>query len=747
MKSPNKSFRDLISLETIKYDLPAGLVVFLVALPLCLGVALASEAPLFAGLIAGIVGGVVVSLLSGSSLAVTGPAAGLTVIVIASIETLGSYPAFLLAVVLSGIIQIILGFIRAGNIGNFFPSSVVKGMLAAIGIILILKQIPHAIGYDVNHEGDFSFFQWDHENTFTEIVKAFKRTELGAIIISFVSVGFMILWDNPVFKKFKIIPGALLAVTLAIIINLVYQKFYPNLALSDYHLVDIPVSKGVSDFLSIFSFPDFSAFSNTNIYFVAFTLAAVASLETLLSVSAIDKLDPYMRRTPANRELKAQGVGNIISGLIGGLPITAVIVRGAANVNAGAKSKMSAFFHGCFILIAVLVIPHIINLIPLSCLAAILILVGYKLTKVSLFKNMFVQGWEQFLPFIVTIVAIVFTDLLKGITLGMAVSAFFILKRNLNNPGFLHKEDLDQGQKIRIVLAEEVSFLNKAGIIERLDKIKNNADVIIDASNSRYIDNDVLQIIDEFVVMASRKNINVELLGFSKAFQVINRKTEEVDHMQQDYDMLFENNKKWVTQKLAEDQYYFEKLAEGQFPKYLFIGCSDSRITANEITGTDAGELFVHRNIANLVIHTDMNLMSVLQYSVEVLKVEHVIVCGHYGCGGVKAAVDGKDHGLIDKWLRNIKDVYRVHKKDLNKIEDDEARHKKLVELNVREQVYHLCMTSIIQNSWAKGERPLVHGWVYDIHEGLIIDLNIDVHKEFSDYNIYKLGASPFHKA
>jgi carbonic anhydrase len=746
MKSSKLNSRELFSLDTLKYDLPAGLVVFLVALPLCLGVALASEAPLFAGLIAGIVGGVVVSLLSGSNLAVTGPAAGLTVIVVASIDQLGSYSAFLLAVVLSGIIQIILGWIKAGNIANFFPSSVVKGMLAAIGIILILKQIPHAIGYDVNHEGDFSFFQWDHENTFTEIVKAFKRSEKGALIISLVSALFLILWDMPRFKKIKIIPGALIAVSLSILINILFHNYYPNLALTDYHLVDIPVSKDISNFMDFFSFPDFNSLQNLDVYFVAFTLAAVASLETLLSVSAVDKLDPQMRRTPANRELKAQGVGNIISGLIGGLPITAVIVRGAANVNAGARSKMSSFFHGCFILVAVLVIPHVINLIPLSCLAAILIYVGYKLTKVSLFKNMFVQGWEQFLPFIVTIVAIVFTDLLKGIALGMAISAFFILKRNLNNPGFLHKEDLDQGQKIRIVLAEEVSFLNKAGIIERLDKIKNNADVIIDATNSRYIDNDILQIIEEFVIQSTRKNINVELLGFSKAYQVINRKAVEVNHMQQDYNMLFVNNKSWVKEKLAEDENYFKKLAEGQYPKYLFIGCSDSRITANEITGTDAGELFVHRNIANLVVHTDMNLMSVLQYSVEVLKVEHVIVCGHYGCGGVKAAVDGKDHGLIDKWLRNIKDVYRLHKKDLNKIDDDDERHNRLVELNVREQVYHMCMTSIIQKAWSQGERPHVHGWVYDIHEGLIIDLNINVHEEFPDYNIYKLGASPFNK-
>jgi carbonic anhydrase len=744
MKISKASFN--IFLDNIKYDLPAGLVVFLVALPLCLGVALASEAPLFSGLIAGIVGGIVVSMLSGSNLAVTGPAAGLTVIVTSSIDKLGNYQTFLLAVVISGILQIIFGYVKAGNIANFFPSSVVKGMLAAIGIILIFKQIPHALGYDVNHEGDFSFFQWDHENTFTEIVKAFKKTELGAIIISSTSILFLILWNRPIFKKVNVIPAALVVVYLGICLNILFHNIFPNLELSYYHLVDIPVSKGFNDFIDVFSFPDFNSLSNINVYFVALTIALVASLETLLSVSAIDKLDPQMRRTPANRELKAQGVGNMISGLIGGLPVTAVIVRGAANVNAGAKSKMSAFFHGCFILIAVLVMPKIMNMIPFSCLAAILILVGYKLTKISLFRNLYNQGWEQFLPFIVTIVAIFFTDLLKGIAVGMAVSAFFILKRNLNNSGFLHKEDLDQGQKIRIVLAEEVSFLNKASIIERLDKIKDKADVVIDASNSRYIDNDILQIIEEFTILSKRKQINVELVGFSKAYQVVNRKIIDDSHLQQDYEMLFANNKKWVKEKLVEDVDYFKKLAEGQFPKYLFIGCSDSRITVNEITGTDAGELFVHRNIANLVIHTDMNLMSVLQYSVEVLKVEHVIVCGHYGCGGVKAAVDGRDHGLIDKWLRNIKDVYRIYKKDLNKIEDDDERHNKLVELNVREQVYHLCMTSIIQKAWDKGDRPHVHGWVYDIHEGLIIDLNVDVHKEFPAYDIYKLGQSPFNK-
>ncbi len=386
-----------LTFKYLKYDLPAGLVVFLVAVPLCLGIALASGAPLFSGIIAGIVGGIVVAFASGSALSVSGPAAGLTVIVLNAISTLRNYELFLLAVVLAGFIQIILGYVKAGIIGYYFPSNVIKGMLAAIGIILILKQIPHAIGYDVDNEGDFDFIQADGENTFSEIVNSLNHIHPGALIIAGISLLILILWERPFLKKisfFKIVPGALIAVLSGIVINEIFKTSSPELFLDGDKLVRLPVASSVPDFISQFTLPDFSGLSNHKVYIVAFTIAIIASLESLLSVEAVDKLDPYKRNTPANRELKAQGLGNMISGLIGGLPITAVIVRSSANINAGAKTKLSAIIHGMLLLFSVIALAPFLNKIPLSCLAALLLTVGYKLAKISLFKSMYKMGWD-----------------------------------------------------------------------------------------------------------------------------------------------------------------------------------------------------------------------------------------------------------------------------------------------------------------------------------------------------------------
>jgi carbonic anhydrase len=364
-------------------------------------------------------------------------------------------------------------------------------------------------------------------------------------------------------------------------------------------------------------------------------------------------------------------------------------------------------------------------------------MVGYKLTKVSVIKEQYKKGWEHFFPFVVTVVSVLFTDILIGIGIGTSVALFFILRRNVLNPYIYNKQDSNYGVKVKIDLSEEVSFLNKASILYKLSLIPKNAHVVIDGSKSRFIDDDILEIIEDFKINASSKNIKIELVDVDDKYELI--ENEELDKViQQDYDKLFTNNVDWVKEKLAEDPVYFEKLARGQAPKYLFIGCSDSRITANEITGTDAGEMFIHRNIANLVVDTDLNLMAVLQYSIEVLKVHHVIVCGHYGCGGVKAAVDGRYHGLIDKWLRNIQKVYRLYRNELDNIMDEEKKHRKLVELVVTEQVYNLAMTTIYQKAIKKGENIQLHGWVYDISKGHIKDLDINIKKDFKDYEIFK---------
>lgn len=501
--------------SNLKQDLPASIVVFLVALPLCLGIALASGAPLFSGIIAGIVGGTIVALLSGSPLGVSGPAAGLAIIVLNAIQDLGAYETFLLAVVLGGAIQLGLGFARAGVIGYYFPNSVIRGMLSGIGIIIFLKQIPHAFGYDDDPEGDFAFSQVDGHNTLSEIAYTFDSITPGALIIAVLSLAILIIWETPFMKKMtisRIIQGPLLVVLMGVGLNMAFAG-NEALRLDPIHLVTIPVAGSFSSFLGQFTAPDFSQIFNMQVWTIAATLAIVASLETLLCVEATDKLDPHKRVTPTNRELKAQGVGNIISGLIGGLPVTQVIVRSSANIQSGGQSKASAFFHGLLLLISAISIPHLLNLIPLASLAAILLVVGYKLAKPQMIIAIYKQGAGQFIPFAITVLGIVFTDLLTGIGMGLVVAIMHILYKNYLTPYHFDAEDYKTGEPIKIQLAEHVSFLNKGGILHTLAQIPSGTHVIIDASRTKSIHPDVLEIIDDFEeTVAVEKDIKVELI-------------------------------------------------------------------------------------------------------------------------------------------------------------------------------------------------------------------------------------------
>ena len=505
--------------KEFKSDLPASIVVFFVAVPLCLGIALASGAPLFSGIIAGIVGGIIVGIASGSSLGVSGPAAGLAVIVLTSIPTLGSWPAFLLAVVIAGIIQLILGFAKAGFIAYFFPSSVIKGMLTGIGLLIILKQIPHALGWDKDAVGDDAFFQADGQNTFSEIIKALDFFTPGAVLIAVISLAILILWDSVLTKKhkiFQLIQGPIVVVILGIAMNYLFKAGTLDFSLAEDQVVRLPVANNLSEFLSQFTFPDFSAITNFEVWKIAIVLAIVASLETLLSVEATDKMDPNKRVTPTNRELKAQGLGNIFSGLIGGLPVTQVIVRSSANISFGAKTKMSAILHGMFLLISAITIASVLNMIPLASLAAVLLMVGYKLAKPKLFKQMYKLGWEQFIPFIATVIGILATDLLKGITIGILFGIFYTLRHSYRNSHYM-KETVttEEGHEVHhLVLAEEVSFFNKASVIKELDEIPANSKVIIDCSKSKAIAHDVLELIKDYEIYAKTKNITVEKIKF-----------------------------------------------------------------------------------------------------------------------------------------------------------------------------------------------------------------------------------------
>jgi MFS superfamily sulfate permease-like transporter len=491
-------------------DLPAAVVVFLVALPLCLGVALGSNAPLFSGIIAGIVGGIIIGLLSGSSLSVSGPAAGLTAIVAVAIGKMPVYEAFVLSVVIAGMLQVLLGFLRAGILGDYVPNSVIRGMLAAIGIILILKQLPHLVGYDANFSGDEAFLQIDRENTFSELLWSVNYLSPGAIFIGLISVAILWLWDRKFFKSkkiFRYIPGPLVVVAAAILVSEGLQRSDSRFVLAPDHLVHLPVADSFRSFTGLFTFPAWEFLGNYQVWLTGLTIALVASLETLLSIEAIDKLDPYNRSTPTNRELKAQGVGNLVSGLLGGLPITSVIVRSSANLNAGARTRLSTILHGSLLLLSALFIPRLLNAIPLSALAAILIMTGYKLAKPTLFREFHAKGWDQFVPFVVTILAILFTDLLIGILVGIGVALFFLVRSNFRSAVMVVHDD----NKYLMRLRKDVSFLNKPIVKKKLESVPEGSFVLIDITRSDFIDKDVIDVINEFMHHAHLKNITVEI--------------------------------------------------------------------------------------------------------------------------------------------------------------------------------------------------------------------------------------------
>lgn len=520
--------------KSLGSDIPSSIVVFLVALPLCLGVALASQAPLFSGLIAGFVGGIVVGSLSGSQLSVSGPAAGLTAIVAAAILKMPSFEAFLFSVVICGALQFVLGLVKAGVIGDYVPNAVIKGMLAAIGLILILNQFPHLLGDDSRFETDENVPVPSQGNIFSNFINGFAHITPIAFLIGGVCLAFHFIWEKFTANKkgfIRLVPAPLLVVLIGVGINLVVQNMNAGNALSGEHLVVIPQASSTGEFFSFFTHPDFSVFTNKDVWITGVTLALVASLETLLSIEAVDDLDPYQRVTNKDRELRAQGVGNMVSGLIGGLPVTSVIVRSSANVNSGAKTKMSTILHGTLLLSCVALIPGILNLIPKAALAAVLIFTGYKLAKPALFISHYKKGWDQFFPFVITIGAILLTDLLIGVVIGIGVGIFFVMRSNFRSSVFVVHDD----NKFLFRLRKDVSFLNKPIIKNKLEEIPENSSVLIDTSRADFIDKDIIEVIEDFMIHAPLKNIYVEIKtssfrnhGFSKLIIESNREEADV---------------------------------------------------------------------------------------------------------------------------------------------------------------------------------------------------------------------------
>ncbi|QDT37250.1 bifunctional SulP family inorganic anion transporter/carbonic anhydrase [Stratiformator vulcanicus] len=650
--------------KNIGRDLAASVVVFLVALPLCLGIALASRAPgmeeglnvpLFSGLLAGIVGGIVVGSLSGSHTSVSGPAAGLTAVVAMQIEALGSYQAFVAAVAVAGFIQILLGVLRAGFISAFFPSSVIKGLLAAIGVILILKQIPHVLGRDSDPEGDMSFSQPDHHNTFTELWAVVTdvtsgHVVLGAAIIGVASLVFLVLSDR--FAFFKKVP--VLAPVTVVAFGFIMRWLFntsggPLLAVQGEHLVNVPVAQGLQNFDQFIVWPDWSHYLNPQFYIAAVTVAIVASLETLLNLEAVDKLDPKQRNSPPDRELFAQGCGNVVSGMFGGLPITSVIVRSSVNVRSGAVTKLSAIAHG-FILVGFCFFgPQVLNSIPLSCLAAILLHTGFKLANPELFKQMWREGWNQFLPFIITVTAIVLTDLLIGIIIGLVFAIGFILKSNLRRPLHLIRENHVSGEVLRIELANQVSFLNRAALLRVLENVPAGSRVLLDARSTDYIDPDVLDLISDFKKeTAPAKNISVSRIGFKDRYvdgdeiEFIDFSTRELqENMRPEHvlQVLKDGNERFRTGHSLTRNYTkaIHETAEGQFPLACVVSCIDSRNPTEIIFDLGVGDVFTVRIAGNVVKE---KVMASIEYACAVAGAKLVVILGHTRCGAVTAAVN-----------------------------------------------------------------------------------------------------------
>lgn len=713
----------------LKYDIPAGIAVFLVAVPLSLGIALASGAPLFSGLITGIISGLVVAPLSGSALGISGAAAGLAVIVLTSIQELG-LNAFLLAVILAGLLQIIMGLLKAGVIAYYFPSSVINGMLTGIGIILFLKQLPHAIGYDRDYEGDITFFQTDDYSSFTELLHMMNFVSPGAMLIAAISLAILLLWEQPALKKypfFQWVPSVLAAVAAGVFSNKLLQDFYPALALGNGHLVMIPVMQNAADFISQLHAPDFSKITDPEVYLVAFTLAVVASLETLLSVEAVDKLDVYKRTTPANRELIVQGIGNISAGLIGGLPMTQVIVRSSFNIQSGAKTKASGFIHGLLMLLTVVLIPGLLHKIPLATLAAILLVVAYRLARPQIFKTMYQAGVYHFVPFCATILGLVFTDMLTGLVIGLGTALFSILLENYKSAFYF--QEMRIGNKIILRLSEHVSFLNKANIQQTLEQLPAQSEVVIDATRSKYIDFDVFNIIENFKHEARLKNIELtieNLRGYGCLPPVSNARPSTYDTQQsltpaKVLAILKEGNEHFVN-NLNANRNLLEQVndtRQGQFPIAIILSCMDSRTSAELIFDQGLGDVFSAR-VAGNIINDD--ILGSMEFACKIAGSKLIVVLGHSHCGAIKGACADMHLDHLTGLLRKIKPaVDAVCAEEATEIDiDNSDLVQKVADKNVQMTVAQILNRSTLLNTMANSGEIGIVGAMYDIETGKV---------------------------
>lgn len=716
--------------HNLKKDVVASIVVFLVAIPLCLGIALACGAPIFSGILTGIIGGIVVGLLSESQVSVSGPAAGMIAVVIAALTQLGGFAPFLLALLIAGILQIIIGMLRAGFIADYVPSNVIQGLLTAIGILIIIKQIPLAFGYFPGTEALQASLQEAQENfSVVPLLGLMQHINIGVTIISIISLVLLATWEKLPFKFVKFVPAAIVVVIIAVLLSKLFYLF-PSIQLNKTDLINFPVNGSVAGFLSNFKHPQFSAWQNLNIYLYAVMIAIVASVETLLNLEAAEKLDKKHRYCSRNRELIAQGVGNTISGLLGGLPITSVIIRTSVNINMDAQTKMSAVFHGALLLISLLFFPQLLNHIPIAALAAVLIYTGYKLAHWKVFKQIYQTGMVYFIPFIVTVFAIVFTNLLLGIIIGLAVSAFFILRYNSKRRFVIVQEKHPSGEILRLILPEQLSFLNKAAIIASFKRLPKNSRVIIDASNSVYIDNDILTTIKEFSDSeAINKNILLNLEGFH-AHYTINNQTKFIPVTTYDVQetltpasvlqILQEGNQRFINNTLIHKNFrqQIKATSQSQHPLAVIFGCIDSRVPVELIFDMNVGDVFVVRVAGNV---PDVDVLASIEFACEVAGAKLIVILGHTGCGAIKAACDGVKLGHVTELIQKIKPAIEMETTTQHDRNGDNAAFvNHVVSNNVNlTKNYILERSQILQKLINAGAVGMV-GALYDVAQGTV---------------------------
>ncbi|MDP1574870.1 MAG: SulP family inorganic anion transporter [Coxiellaceae bacterium] len=719
-----------MNISALKQDIFASITVALVAIPLCLGIALACHVPLISGIISGIVGGIVVGFISQSKVSVSGPAAGMVAVVIGIIAQLQSYELFLVALTIAGFIQILAGIFQGGFVANYIPTNVIQGLLAAIGILIIVKQIPIAIGYYAEpHALTLALKTAEQNLDISYLINTLFHIHALAIIISGLSMLILLNWEKCFPKVAKVFPASVAVIVAAITINECVGFFTPGFSLHQSMLVNIPVKESFSEFLKQFEHPDFSQLYNTKIYTAAIMIAAIASLETLLNIEGIEKIDKSHRYTSRDRELVAQGAGNVICGLLGGLPVTSVIVRSSVNIYAGAKSKLSTILHGFILLISIGFLGKLLNYIPLASLAAILIHTGYKLANITLFKKAYHEGYRYFLPFLITTIAIIFTNLITGIFIGLSISIFFILYYNSKNGLLIVNEKYPSGNVLRFILPQQITFLNKAAIVNALNKIQRESKIVIDANSTSYIDNDVLNVIKDFKEeQAPEKNILLNLTGFKAHYDIkdqikfINATTRDVQKTithQEALKILIEGNKRFIhsTPIHKDFQHQIQATARSQHPIAVILSCIDSRVPVEIIFDLNLGDLFVVRIAGNIA---NVDIIGSIEFACQIAQTKLVIILGHKECGAIQAACDNLELGNMTQLIKKIKPA--IEMEESKKPHENKAEFlDHVIAHNVALTKKQILKGSEILNTLLQNNEINVVGAIYDIHTGQVV--------------------------